>query len=472
MKDTQDYSVFNDISMEEIRETLIENDVISYVGDYLKSINVVNYEDIIPLYFSSVGAHVLNLLNTRFCADLDAEQWIRDNPRPSKLEFCPMYGKIPEGCARVGLETQSAGFLQQFGQTPDLRVHTAYIAPPGFSKNFFMDFFLNNDSGFLRFGIQGIPATKITTMTEANYIGSKDAKGRVMYGNAKLYCAGIIAMPEFYSVTLEGQMQHSLQMETMLLEALEHGEIFKGLAGQNIRYYTHHTLWAATQPGKRFDISSGMGRRLNFLQYMPTEKEQEEYKEAQEAGYGRKVDFGVVRNVRAYMYKVWNQRKIDRYVFTDKYLEERQKWMKLIIRHTDLRLFDNVAMGYNFITNFEESSGTLTVDLDDRLHKLIKRLLRDRKTVSSEGKTEMELMLGDIEDKVYSFYRLVRNVSDAQLLPYDLAIDRINMAIKENLIGSFNEIDAKSNRSIRYIYSLTVYKSINDAKMARDKRIT
>ena len=458
--------------LEDIRNT-VGADVIAYAAEYLDEMNVVNHELIMPLYFSSIGAHVLNLLNTPFCSNKEIQEWTELNDKQDsssrsalrdiiksgkRFPYCPYYGDIDKGCTRIGLESQQIGFIQQFGQTPDLRVHTAYVAPPGFSKNFFIDFFLNADSGFLQFGkTSEIPATKITTMTEASYIASKDEKKNITYGYAKKYCAGIIALPEFYSVSLEGQMQHSLQMETMLLEALEKGEIEKGLAGTRIKFFTHHTLWAATQPGKRFDISSGMGRRLNFIQYLPTKEEQEQYKYAQELGYGKEVNPSKVMAIRGYLYKIWNQTHVDDVIFTDNYLDKRKIWLKEAVRHTDIKLIDNVAMGYNFITSFKEEDHILRVGIDQRLEKLINRLMHDRKIISSEGLTEMDLMLGSLDDWVVSFYSLVREYADNQLLPYDLAKDRLMMAIRENRIGTFQEKSPLTNTNITYVYSYNKY---------------
>lgn len=479
--------------LEHIRDYYVENDIISYTEQYLNSMNIVNHRMIMPLYFSSIGAHVLNLLNTPFCATSvirdKVNQWdegwrANSNSKPpsqlerekiilkaGKFSFCPFYSDVAKGCSRVGLEVESPGFIQQFGQIPDLRVHTAYIAPPGFSKNFFMDFFLSPDNGFLNFGKYGeIPATKITTMTEASYIASKDEKRNITYGYAKSYCAGILALPEFYSVTLEGQMQHSLQMETMLLEALEKGEIMKGLAGTPIKFFTHHTLWAATQPGKRFDVSSGLGRRLNFVQYLPTKEEQEEYKDAQEKGYGREANPDIIANIRGYLYKVWKQKYVQDIVFSDSYLEKRKIWLKTAIRHTDIKLIDNVAMGYNFITTFKEMEPILEVKVDKRLSELIERLLKDRKVISTEGGTEMDLMLSHIGDNIISFYSLVREYSDNLLLSYDIAKSRLLMAIAENRVGSFKERSPVTNTEVTYIYSINSYPTETMARTAVDMR--
>ncbi len=472
--------------LEVVRES-VGADVIAYTKDYLDDMNVVNHELIIPLYFSSIGAHVLNLLNTSFCSNHEISKWTeeRDKQEPDgarkalkdmikdgkRFPFCPFWGDVAKGCARKNLETQKPGFIQQFGQTPDLRVHTAYVAPPGFSKNFFMDFFLNSESGFLQFGKTGeVPATKITTMTEASYIASKDEKKNITYGYAKRYCSGILALPEFYSVSLEGQMQHSLQMETMLLEALEKGEIMKGLAGTPIKFFTHHTLWAATQPGKRFDISSGMGRRLNFIQYLPTKDEQEDYKNAQEAGYGKEVNVNRVVDIRGYLYKIWNQTHVDDVIFTDAYLDKRRVWLKDAIRHTDIKLIDNVAMGYNFITSFKEEDHILRVGMDHRLEKLIDRLMHDRKIISSEGMTEMDLMLRSLGDWVVSFYSIVREYADNQLLPYDIAKDRLLMALRENRVGSFEEKSPVTNSNVTYVYSFNAYPTQSLAKQSQKRR--
>ena len=244
----------------------------------------------------------------------------------------------------------------------------------------------------------------------------------------------------------------------------------KGLAGTPIKFFTHHTLWAATQPGKRFDVSSGLGRRLNFVQYLPTKEEQEEYKDAQEKGYGREANPDIIANIRGYLYKVWKQKYVQDIVFSDSYLEKRKIWLKTAIRHTDIKLIDNVAMGYNFITTFKEMEPILEVKVDKRLSELIERLLKDRKVISTEGGTEMDLMLSHIGDNIISFYSLVREYSDNLLLSYDIAKSRLLMAIAENRVGSFKERSPVTNTEVTYIYSINSYPTETMARTAVDMR--
>ena len=55
----------------------VGSDIISYTENYLEDMKVINHSTMIPLYFSSVGAHIVNLLNIACAKDGGS--------------FCPFY---------------------------------------------------------------------------------------------------------------------------------------------------------------------------------------------------------------------------------------------------------------------------------------------------------------------------------------------------------------------------------------------
>ena len=65
-----------------------------------------------------------------------------------------------------------------------------------------------------------------------------------------------------------------LQLDNQLLTALDHGHVTKRLGGGKIEFDTRMTLWAGVQPA-RFDLTSGMGRRLQYLVFIPTKADNE-----------------------------------------------------------------------------------------------------------------------------------------------------------------------------------------------------
>lgn len=430
------------------------NDVISFAAEYLNTIDVINHEKVVPLYFSSVGAHILNLLN-QGCSRTDLS-----------TIFCPYYedmggksGKENTKCWRasdllnektqqyqVHLASRNPEYLRKFGQVPDLRLHIMHLAPSGYSKDMFMDFFTNHRTGFLNLTPQRqiIPNIKVLRMTEAGYTGTVSEKNEDLPGLAKRYCAGIIAVPEYYSVTVEGKMQYSSQIENMLLEALEKGEITKNMAKSTLHYYTYHTLWAGTQPGVRFDVSSGIGRRLNFFVYNPTPDEMASYLDAQRKGYDSSdrpaMIMDYVQKIRQYMAALWWVVTLVTGVeFTPEYKEYRDNVP--LVKHTDLSLLDNLAMGYNFVTNFDTDHPVLKVQLDERLKMLINALSSGRKDVSVEHQMEWNVLLNHIENAPHFFYDIVYEVNRRTLMTREDAIDKLKSGIAQGVIGSFYAFD-------------------------------
>ncbi len=433
--------IYTKISAKEFRDTFLNGSrIIEYTMDYLQSRNVINFDPIIALYFSSIGSHILNLLNIG-CTDT-----------------CQFHEKTT--CKRWGLESKNKFFLMRNGQIPDLRSNILLIAPPGFSKDFFIDFFVNESYGFLS---TVMPATKITRMTEAGYIGTKDKINNIyvpVYGLAKKYCAGIIALSEFFAISVEGKIEYSSQIENSLLSTLDKGEVDKILGAIEIKYKTYHTLWAATQPGVRLNISSGLGRRLNFYFVNPTDKLEHEMINAQKAGVGKSVDFSKIEIIRGYLQKMWSVREIKKVNFTEEYYDFR-KTLPYVV-HSDFNLYDNVALGYNFIQNYNDNE-ELNIVVDDLLKRVLKKIAMDRVLISKQNYTEWSILLSDISDKLWTEYALIRHTADKQRLSYSDAKEKVNDAINEGILGFFIT-RRKHGGYFRVVYNPKYYKSLDDAK--------
>jgi hypothetical protein len=346
------------------------------------------------------------------------------------------------------------------GQIPDLRVNILIIAPPGFSKDFLLDFFVNESYGFLSGVMKSI---KITRMTEAGYIGTKDKINNVyvpVYGLAKKYCDGIIGLSEFFSISVEGKIEYSSQIENALLSALDKGEVNKVLGTIELKYKTYHTLWAATQPGVRLDISSGLGRRLIFYFINPTEKLEKEMITAQKNGVGKSVDWSKIEIIRGYLSKMWSTRYIKGINFTKEYYDFRDTLPYVV--HSDLNLYDNVAIGYNFIQNFNDNE-ELNVVVDDLLSKLLKKIAFDRVLISKQHYSEWSILFSDLGDKLWTEYSLIRHTADKQRLSYFEAKEKVSAAINEGVLGYFIT-RRKHGGYFRVVYNPKYYKSSEEAR--------
>ena len=155
-------------------------------------------------------------------------------------------------------------------RVPNMRLHILFVAPAGFMKSFYM-----GTMGGERFSIFrncGIPIGFEQSMTEAAFVGTIrdiDGVGHPTLGAAADYKDGLLLIDEFSALTNAMKVQYNSQMDAQLLAALDHGHVVKRLGTGRIEYTTNMTLWAGVQPAK-YDLSSGLGRRMCFLLFLPT----------------------------------------------------------------------------------------------------------------------------------------------------------------------------------------------------------
>lgn len=152
---------------------------------------------------------------------------------------------------------------------PNLRLHLNFVAPPGFMKSFYMEQMGGGKYGIFR--DTDIEIGYEQTLSEAGLVGTirNDGSGEVIYGAASIYDKGCMLVDEFSGVTSAMKSQYNNQMDTQLLAVLDHGRVRKRLSGGLLEYDTYMTLWAGVQPA-RFDLTSGLGRRLCYLLFLPT----------------------------------------------------------------------------------------------------------------------------------------------------------------------------------------------------------
>jgi hypothetical protein len=445
-------------SLNSLRNNIFGGNIFKFISDKLSEIGVVSHEKIVPLYLSSVGAHILNFLNVG-CARLDEEG------KPD-YSICPFFGS--EKCPRATLPVLRTGadvnFYKIFSQVPDLRVHVMHVAPSGFGKDFFMNIFMDPNHGILP---EIVPHTMVRGfLSEAGYIGTinRDKKGNVSYtyGLAYKYCTGIIGMPEFTNVTLTSQQQHSLQLENDMLEILSGGKINKTMANGVIEYNSYHTLWAGTQPtGGRFNVSTGLGRRFVFFLFLPTKEEQKAFFNAQKNGKYTNFNALELNSLRAYISKLWQVRLVDRIVFTPEYEKFRDSLP--MVNHTNIQLFDNIALGYNFVKSFDPLNPVITVELDEILKSVLFKVAQDRTNIMREAYIEWQLLLPMIfnSDVPLRYFDVVREIEKTQMLSYKDAVEKLNLAIKEGVIGTVQY--TKKGVTNVYVYNIEKFANKDEA---------
>ncbi len=155
---------------------------------------------------------------------------------------------------------------------PNMRLHLLFVAPPGGMKTYSMQMLGGEGSGI--FSNCAYQIITRQNMNEAAMVGSisfQNGESRTREGEAQVHARDIIMIDEFSGITSSLKSSFNSQMDTQLLAALDHGHVVKSQAGGNIEYDTMFTLWAGVQPAK-YDMSSGMGRRLCFLLNIPNEQ--------------------------------------------------------------------------------------------------------------------------------------------------------------------------------------------------------
>jgi hypothetical protein len=158
-------------------------------------------------------------------------------------------------------------------QLPNMRIHLLFISPSGFMKTYFLDNMGRDKYGIFHSTDIGIGSEQ--SLTEAGFVGTiANVNGLAIPnpGAAELNKDGILLIDEFKGITEALKNQMNAQMETQLLAALDHGQVYKRLSTGPITYKTHLTLWTGVQPGS-YDLSSGLGRRLCVMNFTPTKSD-------------------------------------------------------------------------------------------------------------------------------------------------------------------------------------------------------
>jgi len=294
---------------------------------YLRDLNIAFTDIYVPPYVASAFCHYLNILNA-------------SNP-----------------------------FLLDHGRPSNLRLHLFMVAPPGYMKSTLLDLFLT-DSPYSVLGGTVINTTFASTLTEAGLVGTftnTNGQLKVKYGLAYTERNSIIGVEEFNALATAMQQKHSSNLDNALLLALDNGKVKKNLAGGTIEYITRFTLWASSQP-ERFDLTSGLARRLFFLYFIPNEKQRKIIKQARKKGRHIEVPHDKLLALRQHIDDRCEElRNITSITFTDDFDD---KLDSLGLPHFEEPLFERLAIGYAASTDGIEDD-VLVVDMDNRLSDMM-----------------------------------------------------------------------------------------------------
>lgn len=360
----------------------------------------------IPYFLASYGCHLFNIVNSDVSEDREPIYW--ENQR-----------------------------------LPDMRLFILFLAPPGFSKSTFLQHLLRKSYGLL--AKTGIETYFKAYMTEAALIGSygKSDKGEKvqLHGFLERHKNAIVGVEEFSSLLTAAKQEHSLAMDSALLDWATHGEITKDLRSGGISFKTNASLWAGTQLGReRVELRGGMARRFFMLLWVPSKQDEGHLKDAviESPRMGR-LDRRGLDKIRT---RVENLRERLDSLEGIWYTDELKAYFKDNLGHNEIPLFRRLALGYAIMK--EDFGNDLSVGIDDELKRLMdtavrwrRRIYREISEVTGLG-TDMIVQVLNAHDKKIMRYD---DLSVALLLyevSYDETDDYLKRLKKQNRIRMFD----------------------------------
>lgn len=228
---------------------------------------------------------------------------------------------------------------------PSMRLHLIFVAPPGYMKSYYMNQMGDRDVGV--FGGSKIQIGYKQSMSEAGLVGTIRVFEDVPYeteGVAKTYKDGIVMIDEFSAITNAMKISYNNQMDSQLLALLDHGRINKDLAGGNIEYQSNMTLWGGVQPA-RYDFTSGMGRRMCFMLFLPTAIDNDNLMDIMNETRNIKVDRHQMNAIWGAIDKWYDDLHVIKHVeFDDSVL---RLYKRLRLNSFESPLFDRLLLGYH-----------------------------------------------------------------------------------------------------------------------------
>lgn len=207
----------------------METNIFQLMSNELAERSILYYEKFCPMYIISIGSHLFNIHNKR----------------------------------------KDVYYIQAV--LVDTRIHVFLVCPSGFGKTFHLRQFIDPKTGLIK---GCLPCAFEGPMTEAAWTGTGtliDGEPIILYGAAHEYKTSIVGVEEFSSITQMMQSATSKTLHPQLLTSLESGKVRKRLRGNiKIHYDTGVSLWAGDRPAT-FNLASGMGRRLTFMNFFPTQ---------------------------------------------------------------------------------------------------------------------------------------------------------------------------------------------------------
>jgi len=283
--------------------------------------------------------------------------------------FAPYY--IASTCCHiVNLENQKREFFLENVRVANTRMHVFMVAPPGFCKTLFLQKFLMGHTSVL--GNTTIDVGFEGSMTEAGFTGTvriSDGEPVIVKGAAFDHREAILGIDEFSALANAMKMEHSINLDSAMLTALDSGYLIKRLALGKIQYITSLTLWSGSQPA-RFDLTSGLGRRFLFIYFIPTQAEADDIKQARREGKNILPDLGMLHTIKKSVKQIQEDvQELQKIKFDNSIYKTLDR---LKIPHFEEALYERLALGYTVAVQ-NGCDKTLEVTMTPQLQLLFKQ---------------------------------------------------------------------------------------------------
>lgn len=251
----------------------------------------------------------------------------------------------------------------------------------------------------------------ITHNTEAGFTGTvKVVNGDPIEvkGAAFDHRNSILGVDEFAALTNAMKQEHSTNLDSAMLTALDSGYLVKRLALGKIEYLTDLTLFTGSQPS-RFNLTSGLGRRFVFLYFIPSKAESVEIKMARREAKNHFPGTSTLCAIKNNLKKIIDTVPLIESIDVDKSIYD--KLDRLDVPHFEEMLYERVAIGYT-VAKQNGGDKKLHVYLDMDLADIFEKIYGWRMEIKKGAETsevfavikEMDMcLLSDVKRRLTDF---------------------------------------------------------------------
>ena len=239
------------------------------VSEFCEANHYVDVADKVPIFLCSIGTHIFNGLN--------------------KCGLCP---HIPDDKGNWAIDHcilrhDKPPLYTPMSHVADTRLHIIMKGIKGSGKSILLHLFLAKNTGLLYhpnahdLGLGFRTDMGPNSITEAGMFGSvNEDKEIVGMPLAREMCGGFLGFEEMSTLLDAAKKDHSTDITNQLLTSTDNGRVKKVMKSGWVEYLTRFTVWGGTQPA-RFDMESGLDRRVFIIDIAMGEEKQRAYKEAQ-----------------------------------------------------------------------------------------------------------------------------------------------------------------------------------------------